>query len=235
VPAPFVERLRDAGARVAIVCPGEPGAAEQLLAPFDGLVLVGGGDVEPARYGQAPGPVVYGVEPDRDELEVELLHAADRTALPTLCICRGMQVMNVAFGGTLHQHLPAVPGLLEHGAPMADTRTMHDVKVAPESLLAAATGVEVMGCSSHHHQGIDRLGEGIVATGWTDDGLVEAIERDRTADTNEDDRWMVGVQWHPEDASPQDAAQRALFETVVALASRRRGAAGEAGPVAPAR
>ena len=140
MPAPFVERLRDAGARVAIVCPGEPGAAEQLLAPFDGLVLVGGGDVEPARYGKAPGPNVYGVEPDRDELEVKLLHAADLTALPTLCICRGMQVMNVAFGGTLHQHLPSVHGLLEHGAPMADTRTMHDVKVATGSLLLAATG-----------------------------------------------------------------------------------------------
>jgi putative glutamine amidotransferase len=220
VPAPFVDRLRIAGARTAILSPGEEGDPEELLAPFDGLVLVGGGDVDPARYAAAPdADHVYGVEPDRDELEIGLLRAADRMALPTLCICRGMQVMNIAYGGTLHQHLPAMPGLLEHGVPVADTQTMHDVKAEPGSRLLATAGVDVLKCSSHHHQGVDRVGERLAVTGRSPDGLVEAIERevrDPYAQV-----WMLGVQWHPEDTASEDPAQQALFDAVVLLAKWR--------------
>jgi putative glutamine amidotransferase len=217
VPAPFVDRLRIAGARTAILSPGEEGDPEELLASFDGLVLVGGGDVEPARYAAVPdADHVYGVEPDRDELEIGLLLAADRMALPTLCICRGIQVMNVAFGGTLHQHLPAMPGLLEHGVPVANTQTMHDVGADPGSRLLATAGVDVLRCSSHHHQGIDRIGDGLVVTGRSDDGLVEAIERE--VDDPYTQVWMVGIQWHPEDTASEDPAQQALFDAIVALA-----------------
>ena len=178
---------------------------------------MGGGDVDPPRYGgDATVEHTYGVEHDRDQLEIDLLLAADRISLPTLAICRGMQVMNVAFGGSLHQHLPGMPGLLEHGVPTADTVSTHDVKPAPGSRLLASAGVGVLTCSSHHHQGVDRLGDGLVAAGWSDDGLVEAIER--AVDDPYEDVWMLGVQWHPEDSAADDPAQQAIFDGFCLLA-----------------
>jgi gamma-glutamyl-gamma-aminobutyrate hydrolase PuuD len=220
VPAPYLDCLRRAGARTAIVSPGEQGSPEEILDPFDALLLVGGGDVDPERYGQARGEHVYGVEPDRDAFEIDLLHAADRMGLPTLCICRGMQVMNVAFGGTLLQHLPGTPGLLEHGVPVQDTQSLHDVGTDPTSRLRATVGVERLACSSHHHQGVDRVGDGLRATGWSDDGLVEAIERERDDDPagrSFEAGWMLGVQWHPEDTAGDDLAQQSLFDALSVL------------------
>jgi putative glutamine amidotransferase len=220
VPGPYLDCLRRAGARSAIVSPGEPGSPEEILDPFDALLLVGGGDVDPERYGQSRGEHVYGVEPDRDAFEIDLLHAADRMGLPTLCICRGMQVMNVAFGGTLLQHLPGTPGLLEHGVPVRETHSLHDVGTDPTSRLRATAGVERLTCSSHHHQGVERVGEGLRATGWSRDGLVEAIERELGGDP--DDRpyeagWMLGVQWHPEETAEGDPAQQSLFDAIAVL------------------
>jgi len=220
VPGPYIDRVRAAGGRSAIIPPGELGRADELLEPFDGLLLVGGGDIDPSRYGGDPdGEHTYGVEPDRDALEVDLLLAADRDRMPTLCICRGMQVMNVAFGGTLHQHLPDVPGLLEHGVPVLDIDSLHAVEVEPESRLFAATDRPSLTASSHHHQGVHVLGDGLVATGRTSDGLVEAIERDYGTGR---DGWMLGVQWHPEDTAAADPAQQALFDGLVLLAGAPR-------------
>jgi putative glutamine amidotransferase len=221
VPAPYLDAMRRAGARVAILAPGETGTAEELLEPFDGLLLVGGGDVDPARYGGAwDDRHIYGVEEDRDELETEFVRAAVLMALPALCICRGMQVMNVAFGGSLHPHLPDLSGTVEHGVPVADTRTLHEVRAEPESLLREITGVDVLTCSSHHHQGVDRLGDGLVAAGRSDDGLIEAIER--APGNNGSPTWMLGVQWHPEDTAAEDATQQALFDGFVAASTRTR-------------
>jgi putative glutamine amidotransferase len=216
VPAPYLDALRRAGARPAILAPGEAGEPADLLAPFDGLLLVGGGDVDPARYGGTDDGHLYGVEPDRDALEIALLHAADERALPTLCICRGLQVMNTAFGGTLHPHLPDLEGTIEHGAPVADERTMHDVNVGSGSRLGAAIGTEAVACSSHHHQGVDRPGDGLRPTGWSEDGLVEALERG--SGDHPRPGWMVGVQWHPEDTAATDPRQLALFEGFVEAA-----------------
>jgi putative glutamine amidotransferase len=221
VPGPYIGCLRRAGARTAIVSPGEDGTPEELLEPFDGLLLVGGGDVDPARYGgDARDGRLYGLEPDRDELEIGLLLAADRMAMPALCICRGMQVMNVAFGGTLHPHLPDLPGMLQHGVPVLDTQTLHDIGVEHASRLFAATKVSTLAASSHHHQGVDRVGHGLLVSGRTSDGLVEAIERDHDLETDVD-RWMVGVQWHPEDTAGDDPAQQALFDGLALLARVR--------------
>jgi putative glutamine amidotransferase len=133
VPAPYLDALRTAGARSAILPPGEVAEPDELLEPFDGLLLVGGGDVDPVRYGAQRGAHDYGVDPQRDAFEIALVHAADRAAIPTLCICRGAQVLNVAFGGTLYQHLPDVDGLLEHGVPLEGTTSMHDVETAQSS------------------------------------------------------------------------------------------------------
>ena len=216
VPAPYIECLRRAGARTAIVAPGESGDAEEILSSFDGLVLVGGGDVDPARYGGSGGEHVYGIEPVRDELEIGLLHAADRLGVPTLCICRGMQIMNVAFGGTLHRHLPDMPGMLEHGVPVANTQSMHPVEVTSDSRLESTVGERMLSCSSHHHQGVDRVGEGLVVSGRSPDGLVEAIERPYPE--TQWSKWMVGVEWHPEDTAAEDPAQQALFDGLAILA-----------------
>ena len=227
VPAPYLDALRRADARTAIVSPGEVGQPEELLAPFDGLLLVGGGDVDPARYDAEPDEAhLYGVEPDRDALEIALIGAAERMKMPVLCICRGMQVMNVAFGGTLTQHLPDVPGLLPHGIPTAGTESMHDVAVEPVSRLYATTKSSALACSSHHHQGVDRVGDGLLVSGRSPDGLVEAIEREAPFD--DDDGWIVGVQWHPEDTALEDPAQQALFDGL-ALLARVRGTKAEHG------
>ena len=121
--------------------------------------------------------------------------------------------MNVAFGGTLIQHLPDVPTMLEHGAPAGGDATMHEVKVAESSRLFSAVGEATLRCESHHHQGLDRLGEGLAAVAWTGDGLVEAIERE--------DGWMVGVQWHPERSAASDASQQAIFDAFAAEVQAR--------------
>ena len=221
VPAPYVEALRRAGARTVLLAPGEPGTAEELLEPFDGLLLAGGGDVDPTRYGGEPGDHLYGVDPARDELEIALLRAADATAMPTLCICRGMQVMNVAFGGTLHAHLPAMPDLIPHGVPLEDTQAKHDVEPAAGTRLSATTKAGILSCSSHHHQGVDQVGDGLTVSGRSPDGLVEAIERGLLDMNAPDAGWMVGVQWHPEETAASDPAQQSLFDALVLLAGWR--------------
>ncbi len=209
MPEPYAEALRRAGARPALLASPDDADAEEILAPFDGLLLIGGGDVDPARYGARPHAELYGVDPARDDLEIRLLRAADRLGMPTLAVCRGAQVMNVAFGGTLVQHLPDLEGLAPHGAPTGEP-VLHEVKALPGSRLARATGSEVLACSSHHHQGLGRLGQGLVATGWSGDGLVEAFEREAG--------WMLGVQWHPEETAAEDPAQQALFDSLALLA-----------------
>ncbi len=232
VPGPYLDALRRAAARVLIVSPGETNEPAEILEPFDGMVLVGGGDVDPSRYGADPDVAHnYGVEPDRDELEIALLHEADRIGMPTLAICRGMQVMNVAFGGTLHQHVPDLEGMLEHGVPIADAISTHDVTPTPGSRLSATTESGTLTCSSHHHQGVDRLGDDLVATGHSPDGLVEAIERRENDPDDVNLPWMVGVQWHPEDSAAGDPAQQALFDGFVTVARWRgsRAKPGEAG------
>jgi putative glutamine amidotransferase len=212
VPENYVDAVRRAGGRASLLLPGDDRGPAELLERVDGLLLVGGGDVEPARYGQEPSETIYGVEPDRDALEIDLLHEADRRGTPTLCICRGMQVLNVAFGGSLVQDLPSDGRYMEHGPPSGADPVGHDVKLADGSRGADAMGTPVVSCSSHHHQGVDRLGEGLIATGWSEDGLVEAAERE--------DGWIVGVQWHPEDTAATDPAQQGLFDRLVRLARR---------------
>ena len=221
VPALYLDALRRAGARTAILAPGETGEPEEVLEPFDGLLLVGGGDVDPARYGGSSNEHLYGIEPDRDEAEIALLHAAERLAIPTLCICRGIQVMNVAFGGTLHGHLPNLPDLLEHGVPVEDSQTIHEVLVGSGSRLAAVTKAGPLAAASHHHQAIDRLGDGLEVTGRTSDGLVEAIERTVPDPEDPNATWMLGVQWHPEETAERDPAQQALFDALTLLARFR--------------
>ncbi|HEX2031760.1 MAG TPA: gamma-glutamyl-gamma-aminobutyrate hydrolase family protein [Actinomycetota bacterium] len=212
VPSAYVEALHRAGGQEAVLLPVElaPEDAARRLARFDALLLIGGGDVDPARYGEERHPSVYGVEPERDAFEIALVRAALERRIPTLAVCRGSQVLNVALGGTLTQHLEdeSLPG---HGDPRTEGPFTHAVRLEPGSRVARAMGVERADCASHHHQGMAKLGPGLVATGWADDGVVEAVEHE--------DGWMLGVQWHPEETSRDDPVHQALFDALVRAAS----------------
>lgn len=207
VPEDYVSALGRAGLFPVIVPGPSPGSPEDLLAPFSGLMLAGGGDIDPERYGAQPHPSTYGIDPVRDDLELALVPVALASGLPVLAICRGMQVLNVACGGTLRQHLPDVLGSVVHGDPTNDTWVPHDVVVAEGTRLAAAVGSgRLKGCASHHHQGIEQVGDGLQPVAWGEDGVTEALEPQGASG------WVTGVQWHPEVTASEDGAQQALFD-----------------------
>jgi putative glutamine amidotransferase len=218
LPERYVSALRRAGVRPVILPGHDPSPPEEVLAPFAGLVLAGGGDIEPSRYGAEPHEAVYGIDQERDSTEVELAAAALDLGIPTLAICRGFQVLNVLLGGTIEQHLPDRLGTT-HGDPSTGRSASHPVRVAAGSRLAAAVGEELARCTSHHHQGVATIGEGLEPVAWAPDGLVEALE---PADPR---AWFVAVQWHPEATAADDPGQQALFDAFAAEV-RARAAAG---------
>jgi len=191
----YVDAIQDAGG-VALMLPPDPMAHDEpdaLLDCLHGLVLAGGADIDPARYRARRHPSTAGMTPERDATEIPLARRALERDLPVLGICRGMQLLNVARGGTLIQHLPDDLGHCDHRRRLGSfDNADHDVRLAPDSLAAEACGELVHTTKSHHHQAVDRLGDGVVATGWSVlDDLVEAIEVPGS-------RWALGVQWHPE-------------------------------------
>lgn len=169
------------------------GAPDELLDRVDALLLSGGRDLDPELYGARRAPGTDVPDAERDACEVALARRAVQRDLPLLGVCRGMQVLAVAGGGTLHQHLPDVVGHDDHRRTLGTfDGNDHEVRLVPGSLAARAAGEELHATKSHHHQGIDRMPDGWEATGHaTRDGLVEAIERG-------DRRFCLGVQWHPE-------------------------------------
>jgi putative glutamine amidotransferase len=185
----YTDAVVAAGGMPVLLPVVSPTLAEQLVARLDGLVLSGGGDVDPALYGQEPRPEVEGVDPARDAFELALVACALDRELPLLAVCRGAQVLNVARGGTLVQHLPD-----EERRPNVDpanyTRGTHEVAVDAGTLLHGLVGDRV-GVNSLHHQAVDQLGEGVVAVARDPAGVIEAVELDGGAR-------VLGVQWHPE-------------------------------------
>ena len=195
LPRSYADAVQRAGG-VAILLAPDDAVAERpdpVLGLLDGLLLAGGTDIDPMTYGAAPHPrTAADTSSERDRFEVSLAHRALERDLPVLGICRGMQMLNVATGGTLEQHLPDVVGGERH-SPSPGTFTRHDVRLGPGSLAARAAGEERHEVSSHHHQGVAELGEGIVASGWAEpDDVVEAIEVPER-------RFALGVLWHPEE------------------------------------
>lgn len=194
---------------VAVLLPPQPDpeiAAEAVLNGLDGLILTGGLDVQPELYGAERHPRTDAPRPDRDAWELALFRGAEGRRLPVLAICRGLQLVNVARGGTLHQHLPEALGT-ERFRVGGGVFATNDVIVDEGSRLAELVGPGALAVHSYHHQGVDRLGDGLVATAHTD-GLVQAFESDG-------DGYVLGVQWHPE----QNQEDRRLFAGLVAEAS----------------
>jgi len=188
------------------------GGVTGVLPRLDGLVLSGGGDVDPALYGAERGAASGPANPARDGAELALCKAALASGLPVLGICRGLQVINVALGGTLHQHLPDLVGNDSH-SPEAAGYGSHKVSVASGSQLAAVLSRSEAAVPTHHHQAIDRLGDGLVATAWTDDGVIEAVEFGQPGRKAE--QFMVAVQWHPEAGDDPS-----LFAALIAAAGQ---------------
>lgn len=213
-PDVYVDAVLRAGGMPALLPSRDGFDVEQILERFDGLLLIGGGDVEPSRYGERPDPNVYGVDPLRDEFEIRLARKATEDEVPVMAVCRGIQLLNVAFGGTLHQHVPDVPGLIPHGQPQTDQPWVdHELTVAGSSRIAEATGQTSLVGRASHHQAVDRVGEGLIPVAWTEDGLVEAVEAEKG--------WIVGLQWHPEQTAENDPTQQALFDGLVKAATAR--------------
>ena len=200
LPYSYVLGVEAAGAR-AVVIPPSPEAADEVVARLHGLVFAGGADLDPAMYGDPPHPSTMGVRADRDAGELPLLQAALRADLPVLGICRGMQLLAVAHGGTLVQHLPEVVGHERH-RPSPGVFGQHEVHTATGSLVRTVLGERVV-VPSYHHQGLASPGS-LTVTGWADDDTAEVVEDPAR-------RFALGVLWHPE--AGDDAR---LFEALVA-------------------
>jgi putative glutamine amidotransferase len=219
----YVTSVERAGATARVLEVTESPTA--LVGLLDGLVLTGGGDVDPVRYGEARHDTVEDAEPGRDEFEIDLARRAVAVDLPLLAICRGAQVLNVAAGGTLVQDIPSVvtSSELTHSIEQSANGIAHEVAVAPGSRLHQALGPAVdalAACrvNSRHHQSVGRLGAGLVATATAPDGVVEAIE-------SPDARFCLGVQWHPENFW-RTGEFDGLFQSFVAAARERMGNVG---------
>jgi putative glutamine amidotransferase len=205
LPRSYVAAVQRAGG-IALMLPPDPAVTEdpdRVLDLIDGLILAGGRDIDPATYGAEIEQDTDEPRRERDRFELALARRALERDMPFLGICRGMQVMNVARGGTLNQHLPDDYGHEDHRRSLGSfDNADHDVRLAHGSLVARAAGEELHGTKSHHHQGVERVGEGLEVTGWaTIDELPEAIEVPGN-------RFALGVQWHPEadETSPLIAA-----------------------------
>jgi len=207
IPLSYVQAIEKAGGRALVVPPTEDGVEETLDA-LDGLLLSGGSDLDPSLYDEDVHPETRNIRPERDLAEMALLRAALARDLPVLAVCRGSQVLNVARGGNLVQHLPETVGTEAH-RETPGVFSDHGVEVDPDSRLGGIVGASV-DVKSHHHQGYGELGEGLRVVARAEDGTIEAVE-------DPERRFAVGVLWHPEEG--EDAA---LFEALVAEAREYR-------------
>ena len=218
VNATYIRAVQAAGGIPLLLAPHfTPEVQTALWQRLDGLVLTGGGDIEPARFGEARHPAVDDVSPARDDLEIGLTRRAVDDDVPLFAICRGIQVLNVALGGTLVQDVPSEwPNALAHTQKAPRHEATHPVKVMGEGTrLGRVLGALEVEVNSMHHQAIKRLGEGLREVAWAPDGVIEGVEMPG------EERFVLGVQWHPEELVGHDQAARNLFAALVDAARRR--------------
>ena len=202
------------GAPVHISLIPNPGYISSVMDELDGVLLPGSdSDIDPLRYGTEPHPHLGSVHPVKDETDLLVLDEIEKRRLPLFAICFGMQALNVSRGGTLIQDIPSqLPGAIKHQQGAPRDRPSHAIKLAKTSLLLALASAEQILVNSHHHQAVDKVGSDLVATAWTSDGLIEAVEDSRP------ERFALGVQWHPELGWQRDPLSKALFERFIAEA-----------------
>jgi len=202
---------RSATLDTGVLIVGEGGAdAPSVARELHGLLLTGGGDIDPALFGEAPHPTLYEVAPTRDALETAAVRLALERRLPILAICRGIQILNVALGGTLHQDVGTDPGTeLRHSQQAPRDQPSHKVQVAPGSRLAEVLGTDEVEVNSMHHQAVRAPGRGLVAVAWAPDQIIEGVELD------DRERFVLAVQWHPEELVSHSAPARRLFSALV--------------------
>jgi len=201
IPHDYVKAVEEAGGRPLLVPPSDDGVEETLDA-LDGIVFSGGSDLDPDHYGAEPHPETFGIHAERDRSELELMRAALDRDMPVLGICRGIQVFNIARGGNLHQHLPDLVGHEGHKHNPPGQFIDHDVEIEPNTRLAEILGAR-HNVKSHHHQGLDAVGDGLRVSAHAEDGSIEGIE-------DPSRRFALGVLWHPEAGE-----DRKLFEALV--------------------
>jgi putative glutamine amidotransferase len=207
LPLSYARAIHGAGGMMAMLPPDRRATEhpDELLDRLDALVLGGGADIDPESQGADAHPETVGSNPDRDRFEIALARGALERGMPLLGVCRGMQIMNVACGGTLDQHIPDRIGHELH-RPVPGTWAEHEVRLEPGSLAARAAGSERLVVKSHHHQGVDEIGRGLAASGWAvDDKVIESVE-------SADGGFVLGVLWHPEE-DLEDHVIPALVET----------------------
>jgi gamma-glutamyl-gamma-aminobutyrate hydrolase PuuD len=213
IPMDYVDAVERAGGRPVLIPPSEEGVDETLEA-LDGIVFSGGADVDPSIYGADPHPETDSPQARRDAGELALLRGALERDLPTLAICRGFQLLNVARGGDLVQHLPEKVGHDQH-KQVPGTFSEHPVEVKDGTRLAAMIGA-TPGVTSHHHQSIGRVGDGLVETAWSQDGTLEGVE-------DPSRRFAIGVQWHPEAGTDEGLFEGLVEEARAYRAGRKPG------------
>jgi putative glutamine amidotransferase len=212
----YARAVEAAGGLPVVLPPLESGAIPPLVDQMSGICLSGGPDLDPAGYDADPDPHLGPTEPDLDAFELAVARRADRLAIPVLGICRGCQALNVARGGTLHQHLPDVTdGSVTHRQTASGREPTHTVRIERGSQLAGIVGDEELPVNSFHHQAVDRLGRGLRAVAWAPDGIIEAIESDGES-------LYLGVQWHVETLVHLDR-HAALFDALVEAAAAATG------------
>jgi len=214
LPAEYVDSVRRAGGVAVLLPPGES-SIDLWLSMLDGIILAGGGDLDPGCYGADMHETVYMVDEERDQCELDLARSVLDSGLPTLGICRGTQVINVVLGGTLHTHLPEVYGeSIAHRAPPREP-TPHSVSVDESSRLVNLLGASTFDAASWHHQSIKDVAPTLEVVAHAPDGVIEAVEK-------HDHPWLYAVQWHPEITAAKDAIQQRLFDALVEVSRTRR-------------
>lgn len=211
LPAEYVESVRRAGGIPVLLPPGET-HLKSLCSRLDGIILCGGGDIHPDRFNGKAHPLIYNVDEQRDGTEFELIRVILEKDIPTLAICRGMQVLNIFLGGSLYEHLPETFGeTIQHRLPPRET-IKHLVDIRPESKLHGIVSTSQMEIVSWHHQAVKDIPDELTITARSKDGVIEGLELDSH-------RWLVAVQWHPELSAFEDKLQQKLFDALIEVSS----------------